>query len=236
MNLPMLVTPTYVDVIPSTKQKVEYRPFLVKEEKILLMALEGNDREEIIRTVEQIFNNCIKTEGIDFKNLASFDFEYLMLKLRSKSVGEVVELNFRHNEDDCGELNSVEVNLDDIEVKFNDDHKDIVMITDEVGVKMKYPTIVSIESIDLEEENNIKNVFDIFVNSIDYVFDKDNVYSDYSKEDLIEFVENLNQAQFDKISNFFETMPKLKHEIKFKCKKCEKEVTTEVQGLQSFFT
>jgi len=96
MNLPMLVTPTYVDVIPSTKQKVEYRPFLVKEEKILLMALEGNDREEIIRTVEQIFNNCIKTEGIDFKNLASFDFEYLMLKLRSKSVGEVVELNFRY--------------------------------------------------------------------------------------------------------------------------------------------
>lgn len=231
MSLPLITTPTFVDIIPSTNQEIEFRPFLVKEEKILLMALDSEDEKDSIRAIEQIFTNCIKTD-INIKNLSSFDFEYLMLKIRAKSVGETIELRFKHEEDDCGHINDVVINLDDIKVQFNENHTNKIMITDDVGVMMKYPTINNIDKVN---EVSINNIFEIFVNCIDYIFDEENVYNDYTENDLISFLENLNQGQFEKISEFFNTMPRLKHDIKFKCKKCKKLVKTEVEGLQSFF-
>lgn len=232
MSLPLITTPTFTDIVPSTKEEIEFRPFLVKEEKVLLMALESEDEKDAIRAIEQIFNNCIKND-IDVKQLASFDFEYLMLKLRAKSVGETIELRFRHDENDCGHVNDVTINLDDINVQFTDGHSNKVMITDKIGIVMKYPTIQTVRNID---EITIDNIFKVFMNCVDYIFDDETVYNEYSKNELRAFLENLNQAQFEKISNFFETMPKLKHEINFKCSKCGEMVTTEVEGLQSFFT
>lgn len=234
MNLPLITTPTFTDVIPSTKKKIEFRPFLVKEEKILLMALESGEKEDMIRAIEQIFDSCVKTKNFDIRKLSSFDFEYLMLKIRAKSVGETIELNFRHNEDDCGHLNTVVFNIDDVKVQFDKSHTNKIMITDDVGVMMKYPDVYGIDDLNLEEES-VESIIKLFANSVDYVFDEEETYSDYSENEMIKFIENLNQAQFENMSEFFRTMPKLRHEINFKCEKCGKDVFTEVEGLQSFF-
>lgn len=235
MNLPLITTPTYVDVIPSTKKKVEFRPFLVKEEKILLMAMESNSKEDMIRAVEQIFDSCIKSKNFDIKKLSSFDFEYLMLKIRAKSVGETIELNFRHNEEGCGHLNSVVFNIDDVKVHFDKTHTNKIMITDDVGIVMKYPDIYGIDNFELDEEESVDNIIKIFAGCVDYVFDQEQTYTDYSTDEIIQFIEGLNQAQFEKVGNFFQTMPRLRHDISFKCENCGSDVVTEVEGLQSFF-
>ena len=234
MNLPLITTPTFADIIPSTKKKVEFRPFLVKEEKILLMAMEGGENDEIITAIEQVFDACIKTKNFDIKKLSSFDFEYLMLKIRGKSVGEIIELNFRHEEDDCGHVNTVSFNIDDVKVQFDENHSNKIMINDDVGVVMKYPTVHSVQEFDIEDES-IENVIKVFAKSVDYVFDQENTYSDYSMDEMIKFIEDLNQSHFEKMGDFFKTMPKLRHDILFKCEKCGKDVFTEVEGLQSFF-
>lgn len=235
MNLPSIVTPTYKTTIPSSKKKVEYRPFLVKEEKMLLMALESDDRDDLIRAIETIFNNCIITKDFDLKTLSSFDFEYLMLQIRTKSVGESIDLSFTHNENDCGGVNDVNVNLDKINVIFDKNHDKKIMITDDIGIMMRYPGIRDINSFNLDN-SEIDNIFSMFANCVDYVFDSEKIYNEFSKDEIISFLENLSQKQFESVVNFFQTMPKLKHEIKFKCKKCGMDVKTEVEGLQNFFT
>ena len=234
MNLPLITTPTFTDIIPSTKMEVKFRPFLVKEEKILLMALEGGEKKDVVAAIQQIFASCIKTENFDIRKLASFDFEYLMLKIRAKSVGETIELNFRHDEDDCGHVNTVKFNIDDVKVHFDESHTNKIMIDDNVGIMMKYPDVYGVDDFDIQDES-VESIIRIFAACVDYVFDAKETYTDYSKDELIQFIENLNQGQFEKITQFFQTMPKLKHDIKFTCEKCGKEVTTEVEGLQSFF-
>lgn len=231
MALPSLSTPEFQTVIPSTGETIAYRPFLVKEEKILLMAMEGNDQKEIEIAIKKILSNCI-LQDIDVNKLAMFDMEYLFLQLRGKSVGEVINLSVTHIDSECKHRTDIKVNIDDIKVQnINQEKK--VMLTDDVGVMMKYPTMQ--EAMGVSGENT-EAVFEILSKSVDYVFDAENVYNDFTEAEIVEWINGLNQTQFQKILAFFESMPKLSHEVFWKCKECKEEDTITLEGIQSFFT
>jgi hypothetical protein len=231
MALPSLSTPEFVTKIPSTGEEIKYRPFLVKEEKILLMALEGKDQVEITDAVMRLLENCIITK-IDIKKLATFDVEYLFLKLRGKSVGENIEIRAMHQTGDCKETTNISINLDKIEISGErTDGK--IMLTDDVGVKLKYPGMRDIIGIDLE---NSSSIFKLVSKCIEYVFNKNEVFNEFTEKEIIEWIEGLNQAQFKKITEFFTSIPKLSHTVKWKCKKCNKDDEFKLEGLQSFFT
>jgi len=229
MALPTISTPTYTLKLPSSGEIIKYRPFLVKEEKVLLMAAESGDEKEIAIAVNSIIKNCVKDE-VDTDSLAVFDIEYLFLNLRSKSIGESVKLIIpcEHCENEC----KVSVNLSDINVEKTEGHNKKIQLTDSIGVIMKYPTFKATETIDID-----KDPLKIINMCIDQVYDSKSVYNtkDSSEEELVEFVDSLNQEQFKKIQEFFETMPKLRKEVDFKCSKCEKENNVVVDRLQDFF-
>ena len=231
MALPSIATPEFKTTIPSTGQKITYRPFLVKEEKILLMAMEGNDQKEIEHAIKKILTNCI-LDDVDVDSLAMFDMEFLFLQLRGKSVGEVIELAVTHLEGECKHRTDIKVNIDDIKLSNIEQEKKI-MLTDDVGVMMKYPTMKEAMSV---EGENAEAVFEILAKSIDYVFDMENVYNEFSEEELVEWINGLNQTQFQKILTFFESMPKLSYEVSWKCKECGEDDTITLEGIQSFFT
>lgn len=231
MALPSISTPEFKTKIPSTGQEITYRPFLVKEEKILLMALEGNDQKEIENAIKKILTNCI-LDDIDVDKLAMFDMEYLFLQLRGKSVGEVIELSVVHPDAEIQHRTDVTINIDDIKLSNMNQEKKI-MLTDNVGVMMKYPTMKEAMSVTGE---GTEAIFDILSHSVDYVFDADSVYNEFTQEEIVEWISTLNQSQFQKILNFFENMPKLSHEITWYCEKNKKEFSLKLEGIQSFFT
>lgn len=233
MALPVLSSPEFITEIPSTKEKIKFRPFLVREEKILYMALEGKDNIEILNAVITVLNNCILTPNIDINKLATFDIEYLFLQLRGKSVGENIEIVLRHTDSECTESVNVSVNLDDIKVQGEiSDGK--IMLTDDVGIKLKYPHAGDLSR--LEKASEGQNVFDSVSYIVDYIYDKETVYNDYTTEEISEWLEQLNQEQFNKIVNFMNKMPKLSHTIEWACNACGKKETILLEGLQSFFT
>ena len=233
MALPALSSPEFITEIPSTKQKIKFRPFLVREEKILYMALEGKDNTEILNAVITVLTNCILTPNIDIGKLATFDIEYLFLQLRGKSVGESIEIVLRHTDSECKESVNVAVNLDDIKVQGEiSDGK--MMLTDDVGIKLKYPHAGEIIKIERVAEG--QNVFDSIAYLVDYIYDKETVYNDYSIEEISEWLEQLNQEQFNKIISFMNNMPKLSHTIEWTCNACGEKETIVLEGLQSFFT
>ena len=236
MAIPLMVTPEFVTEIPSTKQQIKFRPFLVKEEKILFMALEGGDGNEIINAVRNVLKNCILNEEVDVGALSTFDIEYLFLQLRGKSVGEVIELNLKHTDNnECKHVTPYEVKIDDINVTFPAGVTDKVMINDSVGIKLNYP---SLESFKLSEEYtqaNMDSIISFIADHVEFVFDQDNVYDQFTKKDVIEFIESLNSIQFQKITSFFNNTPVLKHEINWTCPSCGKEENIVLRGLQSFF-
>jgi hypothetical protein len=232
MNLPSLVTPHFNATIPSTGQEIEYRPFLVKEEKILLMALEGGDKKEITKATKNIINSCI-IDDIDINQLATFDIEYLFLKLRGKSVGELIDVKVGHSDEDseCKHRTEVSINLDEIEIHGSEiDNK--IMITDDIGVVLRYP---GIDDVDLIDENTPETMFDVINNCVEYVFDKDNVYNDFSKKEIKDWVDTLSQKQFLKMSEFFSNIPKLTHNVEWTCSECGEKDSITLEGLQSFF-
>ena len=229
--LPSIATPEFETTIPSSGQKIKFRPFLVKEEKILYFALESGEQNEMISAIKKIFENCILSE-FNFDKLSYFDFEYIFLMLRAKSVGESIELSLTHNVENCGHVNSLAINIEDIKMQTNENHNDKFMLNDDIGIKMKYPTIDTMGMI----QDQSSNSFDLVRNSIDFVYDNENVYDEFSDEEADAFLESLSKTQFEKITQFFETMPKLRHEVKYKCGKCNKEETVLLEGLQSFFT
>lgn len=231
MALPSIATPEFVTKIPSTGEKIKYRPFLVKEEKILLMAMEGNDQKEIELAIKKILTNCI-LQDIDVNKLAMFDMEYLFLQLRGKSVGEVIDLAVTHLDGECQHRTDIQVNIDDIQIQNLDQEKKIIL-TDDVGVMMKYPTMQEAMSVD---GDNTEAVFEILSKSVDYVFDAENVYSDFTEAEIVEWINGLNQTQFQKVLNFFENMPKLSYDVSWKCKECGQDDTITLEGIQSFFT
>lgn len=235
MAIPLIVTPEFVTEIPSTKQQIKFRPFLVKEEKILFMALEGGDPVEINNAVKKVLTNCILDEELDLNTLATFDIEYLFLQLRGKSVGEVIELNLKHPSDsECRHVTEVAVSIDSIKVQFPEDISDTVMINETVGIKLKYPSLQSVNIIG-SEQNGIESIINLIADHVQYVFDQDNVYDDFTKQDVVDFLETLNSTQFKNVTGFFTDIPELRHDINWTCPSCGKEESVTIKGLQSFF-
>lgn len=238
--LPKIDAPIFELKLPISKLDITFRPFLIKEQKILLMAGESDEKDFLYKNIKQIIKNCLITE-IDVDELSSIDIEYFFLHLRAKSVGEIVETKYKcenHIEekgDVCGNLMNVEYNILDTEVEMND-YNDIIQLTDTVGLKMKLPTYDVIEkNIDNLNSDNI--IFSIIKNSIEYIYDEDNMYyiKDTTPQELDEFIDSLSVVQLKKIREFFEHIPSLKKEFKVTCSACGFEHNITIKGIVNFF-
>lgn len=244
MALPKLDSPVYELKLPLSKKTVRFRPFLVKEQKNLLMAMESNDKDNIEQNIKQVLNNCTLSE-IDIEKLPVLDVEYYFLQLRARSVGEVVENKYRCDNEvtkedgtvkSCGNLMETQLNLLEIKVDDYEEGKDVIQLTDKLSVKLKYPEFSVLKRIaDLDNPADI--AFEMIADSIEYIFDGDQFYyaHESSPKELIEFVESLNQKQFSKIEDFFSNLPKIQKTIEMKCSRCGFDHKLEVEGLESFF-
>ena len=240
MGLPTITVPQYELALPSTGKTIKYRPFLVKEEKILLIAMESEDTKQIINATKEIIKNCITGEELNVDAMPLFDIEYVFLNLRAKAKGEIIELKYKCPKCE-GEI-PLDINIDDIQVKKNDKHTSTIKINDELGIVMKYPTINS-QATDAGKENDIEGLFNTIINCIDYIYDKDTTYksTDHTEAEMKTFLESLTDAQFQEVSKFFETQPKLQHEISLHCKnkvkkkECNHKEKQTLEGLASFF-
>lgn len=235
MALPKINTARYETTIPSTGRTVQYRPYLVKEEKILMIALESQDQKAVLRAVKDVIESCV-FDKINVNNLAIFDVESLFISLRSKSVGEKVDVNIKCEE--CDGENQYKIDLEEIAVPEVGDQEKNIMLTDDVGVTMRYPSFKDMENIKDEELQSVQGVMKLITNCIDSVYDKESVYkgSDQSEKEMEDFVGNLNSEQFQKMSDWFEGMPTISHTIEFDCISCKAHNKQELRGLQSFFT
>jgi len=229
MSLPKLNTPVYEAILPSTEKVIKFRPFLVKEEKVLLTAMEDGSQPVLINAIKTIIKNCIQGK-INVDRLPLFDIEYLFLKLRSKSVGEVSEIGLKCTDTECGGVNQITLNMDEIEVNKPEGHNRKIMISDEVGVMMSYPVI---KTAGITEEDGLEIVKDC----IEMVFTEEETHErdSFTKKELDELIESMDTKQFGKIKEFFDTMPKLQHTINYKCEKCGEDKEVTLQGLDSFF-
>jgi len=233
MALPSLSAPEFLTKVPSTGEEIKYRPFLVKEEKILLMALEGNDQTEITNAIMKILGNCILSD-VKLDKLATFDVEYLFLKLRGKSVGEVIELKIGHSDPDnpCQHRTEIEINIDDIEV-VGELPSDKVQLDDSIGVKLRFAGMSDIGGVDTDSSSDL---FNMIAGCIEYVYDEENVYGEFSKKEMEQWLEQLSSEQFAKITEFFNNAPKLQQVVKWKCPECGEEDEMTLEGLAAFFT
>ena len=235
MPLPRLDVPTYDLTLPSSNRQITFRPFLVKEEKILLMAMEGGEQNEILNAMKQIVSNCV-SEEIPVDNLPLFDLEFIFLNLRSKSVGSESIVGISCPQ--CNETNQCTIDLDSIEIVKNENHTKEISLTDIMGLIMSYPTVDVLKGINLEEDTvNVETTMEMIEACVDTLWNGDETYdmNDYTKEERREFFDNLTQAQFVEIQNFFETMPKLSHDIKYVCGSCGYNDIMLLEGLQNFF-
>ena len=232
MSLPKLNVPEYDLELPSTKEKITYRPFLVKEEKILLLAMEEDNEKSMATALKQIVSNCTSADNID--KLPLFDLEYMFLRIRAKSVGEVAELKLLC-EDDGKTYADVQIPLEEIEVSFTEGHTPKIELTDGVMVEMRYPTfeMLGVAPADM----NVEKTFELIGSCIERIYEGETVHerADFNDKELGEFLDSLTSEQFQNVQSFFETMPKLKHEVKFKNPKTKKQNKVTLEGLQSFF-
>ena len=239
MPLPKVNTPTYELVLPSTNKTIKYRPFLVREEKILIMALETEDVKQITSSVIEILNACILTRGIKIEKLATFDIEYLFLNVRAKSVGESIDVNVTCPDDNKTTV-EVKVDIDSIKIIKNKNHKDTVKLDDTLSLKLNYPSIEQFIENNFESSkgSEITTTLDMITSCIDMIYTDEESWnaSETSKKDLEEFIEQLNTKQFRVIEGFFDTMPKLSHSIKVKNPKTDVESTVVLEGLAAFFS
>jgi hypothetical protein len=238
MPLPTIVTPTYELELPSSGKKVRYRPFLVKEEKLLVLALESEDTKQITTSIKTVLKNCIETRGVKVELLPTFDIEYLFLHIRGKSVGEEIEVNLICPDD--GETNvPVTINIDDIKVQKDKTHTKKVKLDSELTMEMKYPSLDEFikNNFDFTDDLDMDSSFDLIASCINKIYNADEVWStsDCTKKEVKDFLEQMNSLQFKEIENFFITMPKLSHSIKFKNPKTSVENTVVLEGLSSFF-
>ena len=235
MALPQVSLPTYELEVPSTGKTLKYRPFVVKEEKLLLLALESEDEKQIEDATKTLLKNCI-TSRVKLEDLALFDLEYIFLNIRAVSVGEVVEMLLTC-EDDGETQVRYDLNLTAVEVFKPEDHSSKIMLSDEMGVIMKYPSFEEFVKVSIIGKDTSDEVIDIMGKCIDQIFDGEEVYdsSTTSKKEFVEFVENLTNKQFDDVQNFFTEMPVLKHEIKLTNPNTGVENTFVIQGLSNFF-
>lgn len=245
MALPKIKSPIFELTLPSTGVQIKYRPFLVKEQKILLMALESQEQNEMFRAIKQIIGNCA-VDDIDVDELPMFDLEYFFLRLRAKSIGEQVDLRLTHaNKTNskgktCEHIHDFKLNLMEVEVEKSKDHSPKIMLDDEsnIGICLKYPTIALADKMQsAQNQSQIESIVAVICESVDYIYDAENVYpsSESTPEEIASFVNDLSQEQFAKVTQFFQTMPKLKHTIKWTCPACGCEDSAELEGMGSFF-
>ena len=239
MPLPKIATPTYELELPSTGETVEYRPFLVREEKLLVLAMESDDTKSITRAIKEVLKSCIKTK-INVAKLPTFDIEYLFLNIRGKSVGEEVDVTITCPDDERTTV-ELKIPIDDIQVEKNKDHHDTIKLDDELSMKMKYPSldqfIQSNFDVDETKGSQLEQSFDLIASCIDTIYSEEEAWpaSESSKKELTEFLEQLNSSQFQAVENFFETMPKLSYEVPVTNPKTKKKSTVTLEGLASFF-
>jgi hypothetical protein len=241
--LPKIDVPIYEAKLTSTNQVVKFRPFLVKEQKLFLMASQSDEVVDVVDSIKQILNNCILTEGFDINSLPIFELEYLFLQLRARSVGELVNLKYscnnqvkdaEGNEKTCNGVVKFDVNVLEISPSYPEGHDKKIEITENIGIVMKYPSFGMLDKLKSKTES--ENV-DLIVECVDYIYDKEQVYyaKDTPKEELVEFIESMRAADFDKIQKFFETLPKNTKVFDFKCPKCGYKEDIEIEGIQNFF-
>jgi hypothetical protein len=227
MPLPKITTPTYELELPSTEKSVRYRPFLVKEEKLLVIALESEDTKQITNAIKTVIKNCILTKDIKVETLPTFDIEFLFLNIRGKSVGEQVEVNVICPDDNETNV-SVSIDLDDIKVQKNEEHTNKIKVDPKIMMEMKYPSLEQFikNNFDFNNENQMEQSFDLIASCIDKIYTEDEVWSaaDVTKKEVIEFLESMNSSQFKDIEKFFETMPKFHIKYKLKIQKQELKV------------
>ena len=238
MPLPKIATPTYELDLPSTGKTITYRPFLVKEEKVLVIALESEDTKQITNAIKAVLKNCVLTKGIKVETLPTFDIEYLFLNIRGKSVGEELEVNIVCPDD--GETNvPVFIDLDSIQVERDDDHTNQIKLDDDLMMEMKYPSLEQFikNNFDFEEGNQMDQSFELIATCIDKIYNEDEVWAtaDCTKKEVKEFLESMNSSQFKEIEKFFESMPKLKHTIEITNPKTKVKSEVVLEGLASFF-
>lgn len=240
MALPKLEVPTYELELPLSGKKIKYRPFLVKEQKNLMMAMESGDAETIQYNVREILNVCTLTPGIDIDDLPILDIEYYFINLRAKSVGEVVESKYRCNNDlgdkECGNIMEAKIDLTTIKPEWEEKVDPEIQLNEKIVVKLRYPRFGIIK--DSVNMDNITDVtFNMIASSIEYIYDGEQFYyaKETTKEELLQFIEQLSQSQFEKIENFFSNLPKMKKKIGMTCSKCGFIHNMEVEGLENFF-
>lgn len=236
--LPKIDTPVYEVTLPISKEKILFRPFLVKEQKILLISSQSDDPEFVNNNIKQTLKNCCISE-VNVDKLSSVDIEFFFINLRARSIGEVVETKYRCENlvdgEPCKNLMNVNINLIDIEVDTSN-YSDMVKLTDNVGIKMKCPNFDTISIIGNENIDYITKTFDVIKNSIEYIFDDNNFYypAETSEKELQDFIESLSIEQFKKIEEYFKQIPKVKEEVEIKCSKCGFEHKIVLEGMQSF--
>ena len=227
--------PNYKMVVPSSKKEVTFRPFLVKEEKILLLALESDDQKQILNTVIETIRACV-VEDLDITKLATFDIEYMFLKIRAKSVGETSKIIMKC--DECKADNEISLNIDTVEIEVPD-ISNIIKLDDQISLEMKWPSFNSIVQDNiLSSESNVDQIFGLIRSSIDAIQTPEERFftADQTAQELDSFVESMNNQQFTKVREYVEKMPKLTHDVAFKCIKCNHENNTVIEGMQSFFS
>lgn len=238
MALPIIEAPKYSAKIPSTGKTVQYRPYLVKEEKILMIAMESEDQKQILQAIKDIVKSCT-FDKVDPDKLCTFDLEYLFLKLRSKSVGEVSKVGLKCEK--CEKPTTVDINLDEVTVKTDNLPSNKIKLTETIGVTLAWPRMKIINQLEdsAKDQNKLNGVMDIVMSCIDSIYDDKKVYpaDEQTREELVQFLDSLNQAQFAKIQEFIEKMPKLQHTVEFDCgnKDCKHHNTLTIEGLASFF-
>ena len=238
MPLPKISTPTYELELPSSGQTVKYRPFLVKEEKVLVIALESEDNKQITNAIKAVLKSCIQTRGVKVENLPTFDIEYLFLNIRGKSVGEELEVNVICPDDEETQVKTT-INLDDIQIEKDEKHTKQIKLDDNLMMEMKYPSLEQFikNNFDFDEKNQMDQSFELIATCIDKIYNEDEVWAtaDCTKKEVNDFLESMNSSQFKEIETFFETMPKLSHTIKVTNPKTKVESDVVLEGLASFF-
>ena len=238
MPLPKIATPTYELVLPSSSRKIKFRPFLVKEEKILILAMESQDSKQIANAVKDVISHCILTRGIKVEKLSTFDIEYLFLNIRGKSVGEDIEVMITCPDDGKTQV-PASINIDSIKVITSDEHEKDIKLDEQYTLRMKYPSLNEFIKTNFAATDNVNvdDTFDLIASCIDQVYSEEESWAseECTKKELSDFVESLNSSQFKKVENFFVTMPKLSHTIKVMNPNTKVESDVTIEGLQSFF-
>ena len=238
MPLPTITTPTYELTLPSSNRKIKYRPFLVKEEKILILAMESQDSKQIARAVKDVITKCILSKGIKVEKLATFDIEYLFLNIRGKSVGEQIEVMVTCPDDNKTQV-PMSINVDTIKVQKDENHSPDIVLDDVYTLRMKYPSLTEFikNNFGALEDMNVDDTFELIASCIDQVYSEEESWAseECTKKELITFIESLNSSQFKKVEKFFETMPKLSHTVTVTNPNTQVESDIKIEGLQNFF-